>query len=87
MGSPTAFSMLNTSECPSEEIACSLWDILEIGVLPPRYYLSPKACAGLIRRAEARGKTLPELLRLVLTQAAQATVAEDLEPISSSPAE
>ena len=31
-----------------------------------RYYLSPKACAGILRRAEKRGKSLPPSLREAL---------------------
>ena len=34
--------------------------ILQAGV-PEKYYLSPKACLGILRRASARGKELPEL--------------------------
>ena len=40
---------------------------------PEKYYLSPKACLGILRRASARGKELPELLRKALEhQAASA---------------
>jgi len=35
---------------------CSLSDILETGDLPQRFFLSAKACAGILRRAEKRGK-------------------------------
>ncbi|MDR2945582.1 MAG: hypothetical protein LBV79_02390 [Candidatus Adiutrix sp.] len=41
-------------------------DILETGDLPPRYFLSATACRGILRRAEARGRNLPEALRLAL---------------------
>jgi len=30
--------------------------------VPPRFYLSAKACAGILRRAEKRGKDLPPAL-------------------------
>jgi hypothetical protein len=33
---------------------------------PPKYSLSPKACQGILRRAEARGKELPPLLKVAL---------------------
>lgn len=33
------------------------------------YYLSAKACAGVLRRAERRGKTLPKMLREALEEA------------------
>jgi len=41
---------------------CSLSDILETGDVPPQYYLSAKACRGILRRAAKRGKELPQLL-------------------------
>ena len=44
----------------------SLYEILETGRVDPRYFLSKKACAGILRRAEKRGKELPEMLRVVL---------------------
>ena len=85
MGSPTAFLTLSTSEwnhtlAPSLSDAgvCSLSDILEdSGSVPQRYFLSAKACAGILRRAAKRGKVLPEPLARALKAAA------DSEPISS----
>jgi DNA (cytosine-5)-methyltransferase 1 len=41
----------------------SLSDVLETGEVPQRYFLSAKACQGILRRAEKRGKALPEALR------------------------
>jgi hypothetical protein len=35
----------------------------------PKYWLSAKACAGILRRASARGKDLPEALRVALEAA------------------
>jgi hypothetical protein len=57
------FSTLNTSDWPNDAAVCSLSQILEPGPIPQRFYLSPKACAGILRRAEKRGKELPEMLR------------------------
>ena len=54
------------SEWRSGGVACSLSRILETGPIDPRYYLSPRACEGILRRAEKRGKKLPEPLRLAL---------------------
>ena len=58
---------LNTSEwnhtlapSRSDGSVCSLSDILETGDHLSRYCLSPKACAGILRRAEKRGRALPE---------------------------
>ncbi len=69
MGGPTQRWTLSTSEhaafpepFPSGDVVCSLSDILETGDLPQRYFLSPKACAGILRRAGNWGKDLPTML-------------------------
>ena len=41
--------------------------------VPERFSLSPKACQGILRRAEKRGKELPDVLRLALERQANAT--------------
>ncbi len=51
---------------PNGGDVCSLSDILETGDLPQRYFLTPKACAGILRRAVGRGKTLPPPLQRAL---------------------
>ena len=73
MGSPTEFLTLSTSEWTAlpaqfrkDDGVCSLSDILETGDVPQRYFLSAKACAGILRRAEKRGKSLPPPLALAL---------------------
>jgi hypothetical protein len=71
MGSPTAFLTRNISESPSVAAVFSLSQTLEIGDVPRRFYLSPKACAGILRRAERRGKALPPALAEALTQSAR----------------
>jgi hypothetical protein len=62
--------MPNFSECPNAAKDSSLLDILETGAVPRKYYLSPLACRGILRRAAKRGKELPERLRVVLEQIA-----------------
>ena len=44
----------------------TLSDVLEAGDHLARYFLSPKACAGILRRAAKRGKELPPQLRRAL---------------------
>tara|TARA_R100000935_G_scaffold22258_1_gene41024 strand:+ start:391 stop:843 length:453 start_codon:yes stop_codon:yes gene_type:complete len=66
MGSHTEFVTLNIGEFHSDADVCSLSDILEIGDVPQRFYLSAKACKGILRRAEKRGKKLPEQLQHAL---------------------
>ena len=61
----TALSILNIGESPSEGAAVTLSQILEADV-PEKYYLSPRACQGILRRASVRGKALPEPLRVAL---------------------
>ena len=63
------YLMRSTGEFPSEENVSTLSQILQEGV-PERYYLSPKACLGILRRASARGKELPELLKKALERQA-----------------
>lgn len=62
---------LNFGVSPREEIASSLSQILE-DTVPVKYYLSPTACGGIIRRSEKRGKVLPAILKqALLMQAGQ----------------
>ena len=51
----------------------NLSGVLESGPVHQRYFLSAKACSGILRRAERRGKALPEQLRLALQAAAGAS--------------
>ena len=86
MGSPTEFLTLSSSEfnrtlapSPSDDAVCSLSDILETGDVPLRFFLTATACQGILRRAEKRGKSLPEPLRLALEAVAGAT-AQTMPP-------
>jgi hypothetical protein len=63
----TEFLTLNTGECPSVAVASTLSSILEVNA-PEKYYLSAKACEGILRRAERRGKQLPPMLKEALEQ-------------------
>lgn len=70
LGSPTGSWTLSTSEFHNDAVASSLLDVLEeTGVRLQAYCLSAKACEGLLRRAERRGRTLPEPLRQALLTA------------------
>ena len=62
--------MHKISESRSDAVVSSLSLTLERGNLPPRFFLSPKACAGILRRANRRGKALPELLEKALKETA-----------------
>lgn len=64
----------------SADGVCSLSDILEpTGDIPPRYFLSRTACLGILRRAEKRGRALPEALQ----QALEAQAGKNNSSISS----
>lgn len=64
-------------ECPSVENASHLSQILEASP-HPKYSLSAKACLGIVRRAERRGKELPPLLKTaLLNQAGQHSASRE----------
>lgn len=62
---PGESSMPNFSESPKDAAACSLSRIL-LDTVPPKYYLSQKACLGILRRAQCHGKELPPQLEQAL---------------------
>lgn len=55
----------NFGECPNEENESRLSQILEENP-HPKYYLSAKACQGILNRASKRGKDLPPELKEAL---------------------
>ena len=59
------FTMHSFGESPSEENVSRLSQIL-VDSAHPKYSLSEKACAGILRRAEKRGKELPQELKEAL---------------------
>lgn len=58
--------MPSIGACPNVVCASRLSSILQVNA-PEKYYLSQKACEGILRRASRRGKQLPELLKMALT--------------------
>ena len=76
MGGPIGCLTLNTLEYPKDADECLLSDVLEIGSLPQKYYLTPIACQGILRRAEKRGKELPTLLLTALQHCALEIIKE-----------
>jgi hypothetical protein len=64
---------LNTGECPNVAVESRLSQILEAAPLP-KYCLSAKACLGILRRAERRGKDLPEKLKTALLMQSESEV-------------
>lgn len=79
----------DTSECPNGGGAySSLPDVLEATV-PSRFYLSQKAAAGILRRAEKRGRALPpaldNALRTLSTSSAEDRTTTQRKPTTSYP--
>ena len=60
----------STGVYPREECVSTLSQILQADV-PQKYYLSQKACLGILRRASERGKKLPKVLETALKKQAQ----------------
>jgi hypothetical protein len=75
--SPGACLMLSTSEYPNgASVSSSLADVLQAEA-PEKYYLSSKACDGILRRANRRGKTLPEALQEALVRQGSLSTAQE----------
>ena len=72
---PGGHSTLNTSESLKDADVSSLSDVLEMNA-PEKYSLSAKACRGILRRAEKRGKVLPDMLREALEEVVRSCGAE-----------
>lgn len=58
---------LNIGESPSVANESLLSQILEVDV-PLKYFLSARACRGILTRASRRGKALPDLLKTALLE-------------------
>ena len=58
---------LNIGESPNVENVSLLSWILEDNV-PQKYFLSARACQGILTRASRRGKKLPDLLQTALLE-------------------
>jgi hypothetical protein len=72
--------MLSTSEYPNDaSVSSSLADVLQAEA-PEKYYLSSKACEGILRRANKRGKTLPPALQEALVSQVSQATQKDLQP-------
>ena len=67
--------MPNISEWPNAADVCLLSQVLEKDLIQPKFYLSGKACAGILRRAEARGRTLPGQLLSALRSSVDASMS------------
>lgn len=64
---PGKYTMPSTGPCRKDAVEFTLSAILDLNA-PEKYSLSPTACAGIIRRAEKRGKELPPMLKDALME-------------------
>lgn len=73
-----SFSVWLNEDAGSSSLQVSLSQVLENDVLA-KYYLSPQAATGILRRAAKRGKTLPQRLMSALENLAKrpSLVAKD----------
>lgn len=69
---------------PNDGTVCSLSDVLETGEVPQRYFLSAKACAGILRRAAVRGCVLPPHLLAALKAVAEADTPDADKKMTST---
>jgi len=78
------FWMPNTTAWPNDAAVCSLSQVLETDPIPQKYFLSGKACAGILRRAAKRGKELPPALMTALRAVSVQETVRPLEINSST---
>lgn len=64
----------NTEESPSIEKESFLSQIIKMGGVESKYYLSQKACLGILRRAKKQKKILPKALEETLKLQANITI-------------
>ena len=72
------FTTASISDWRKGGSACSLSAILEVNPAT-KYLLSRKACMGILRRSEKRGKVLPPVLDRALRQVAMGDTSEVVE--------
>lgn len=75
----------NTGESPNAAAVSRLSQILE-ETPQEKYSLSAKACQGILRRAERRGKDLPETLKAVLLMQSENAECDGNKPAVVAPA-
>ena len=82
---------VSSSESPKDAVVCSLQQVVILDA-PSKYWLSPKAAAGILGRAERRGKALDPFLRQGLIAVAGTSSASQADrlpglqaPVSTSP--
>ena len=60
-----------TSESPNNAVECTLLPCIETGEVPEKYFLSPNAATGILRRVDRMGRNLPPSFRQSLVTLAK----------------
>lgn len=79
IASPGGFSTVAISDSPNDVRECSLSDIQLTGDVPRRFFLSQRAAAGILRRAEKRGVKIAEPIWSTLCSLAAGVTDSDLK--------
>ena len=74
----------NSSEWHNDADVSFLSDVLETQDVPQKYFLSPKACAGILRRAQNRGKPLPLVIEYALWEVVLLYLGKTMENLKES---
>lgn len=72
------YMMHSFGESPKEGVESHLSQILQANPVPQKYYLSEKACRGILARAEKRCKTLPPQLQKALENQAKLSASKNV---------
>ena len=68
----------NTGACPKDAKESSLSQILEDDA-PEKYSLSARACLGILKRAEKRGKKIPAMLWEALVETVERSTCNKIQ--------
>ena len=67
-----------TSESPSNAVECTLLPCIETGEVPEKYFLSPNAATGILRRVDRHGQKSPSLFQTVIGDASQGPLVKSI---------
>jgi hypothetical protein len=76
-----------TSESHNDGAACSSLGGVVAANVAPRFFLNPKAAAGILRRATKRRRKIPMALRTALSEIAIGSKTSETEPSQATPVE
>lgn len=80
--SPATLAWENVPSVLNGENACFLWQVVKMASIPQKYFLSVRACSGVLVRAARRGKKVPAPLDRVKAASGHITAADDTPTVS-----